>query len=383
LTNEQILTGQVGTAYDQLTKSIVATAKARAFSDTIAKNSLDLLTIEQKAQQNVTDILDKQAKLAPLLAAQANQASKSRGEFTGLDLQILDLQKEIRDLQLDQVENIENANKLKTESQVLESKITEQISNGAKFTNQANESRKESIKLEDELIARIELANRLRQDSQKKLEVLAPKALDQSPVFKEFNIQLAGNPVEDAVSQADQKVIDGLSKMRSSLSNFNAEASSILTQGIAMGIGDLAFALGDALASGANVVDALGPVLLGSIAGVLNQLGQLAIATGVAVEGIKTALTSLNPAVAIAAGVALVALAGFVSSKAKSLGSGKKGGGGSFSGTSGVSQGTSFSGQGATGLQFDRTLGLTGEFKVKGQDLVYVFNEANSRNQRG
>jgi len=57
------------------------------------------------------------------------------------------------------------------------------------------------------------------------------------------------------------------------------------------------------------------------------------------------------------------------------------GGGGSFGGT-GVSQGTSITG-GGQGLQFDRSLNLVGEFRVKGQDLVYVFNEASSRNQRG
>jgi archaellum component FlaC len=57
------------------------------------------------------------------------------------------------------------------------------------------------------------------------------------------------------------------------------------------------------------------------------------------------------------------------------------GGGGSFSGASGI--GTTFSGQGATGLQFDRSLQLSGEFRVKGQDLVYVFNEASTKNQRG
>ena len=61
---------------------------------------------------------------------------------------------------------------------------------------------------------------------------------------------------------------------------------------------------------------------------------------------------------------------------------GGRGGGGSFSGASGVSAGTSITG-GGQGLQFDRSLNLVGEFRVKGQDLVYVFNEASSRNQRG
>jgi hypothetical protein len=382
LSNEQILTGKVGGAYDELTKSITATAKARAFSDQIAKNSLDLLTLEQQAQERVNTLLEKQTKLAPLLAAQANQATKSRGEITGLDLQVLDLQKEIRDLQFEQVSNIESANKLKAQSEALEAKITTEISNGAKFTNQSNDARKESIKLEDELLARIQLGNELRKDAGGKLEKLAPQLLDQT-ITQKVDIQLSGTPVEDAVSKADQKVIDGLSNTRSKLLNFNKEATDILNQGISMGLGDVAFAIGEALATGGNVIESAGAVMLGAFATVLNQLGQLAIGTGVAMESIKAAFKSLGGGGAIAAGVALIALAGAVSSKAKKIGGGlNRGSAGSFSGASGVSAGTSFAGAGQ-GLQFDRSLNLVGEFRVKGQDLVYVFNEASSRNQRG
>jgi len=60
--------------------------------------------------------------------------------------------------------------------------------------------------------------------------------------------------------------------------------------------------------------------MLGTIGGVLEQLGKLAIQTGVALLSIKVALKSLNPAVAIAGGIALVALASVVKSKASSLG---------------------------------------------------------------
>lgn len=52
------------------------------------------------------------------------------------------------------------------------------------------------------------------------------------------------------------------------------------------------------------------------LANVLIDMGKLAIATGVAVLGIKKALESLNPYVALAAGVALVALGTFVRGKA-------------------------------------------------------------------
>jgi hypothetical protein len=170
------------------------------------------------------------------------------------------------------------------------------------------------------------------------------------------------------------------------LAEFNSQVSGIIEGGAEQTLGDFAFAIGDALASGGNVVKAAGAALLGGLAGILNQLGQLAIATGLAVEGIKKALTSLNPAVAIAAGVALVALAGFVSNKAKSLGSSSRGGGGggggSSVGTSGVGGGTSFAGGGQGGL-FAQNRDVSGEFVVKGNDLVYVLGQANNKINKG
>jgi len=115
---------------------------------------------------------------------------------------------------------------------------------------------------------------------------------------------------------------------------FLNEATSILEQGIENTLGDVAFAIGKALGEGGNALQAGGAALLGGIASTLNQLGQLAIATGVTLKAIKTALETLNPAVAIAAGVALVGLAGFVSSQANKL-SGNFGGGGAPSPGSG------------------------------------------------
>jgi len=379
LSQEQILSGNVGTAYDELTKSLIATAKARAASDQIAERSLNVLTLETQKAKLETKKLNE-AQIQALKTAQGlggagigttaitQKDLLARGENLNISKQQAELDEQIK------TENAEIAK--------LSEFITGQISQGAKFTKDTNTAKKEQIKLEDELILRLDAANRLRQESAGKLEKLAPELIKNEPIIQDINIGLSSAPLEDAISNADQKVIEGLSNVRNSLQNFNAEASAILENGVANGLGDLAFAFGDALASGANVIDSLGPVLLGSIASILNQLGQLAIATGVATEGIKVALTSLNPGLAIAGGIALVALAGFVSNKAKSLaGGGARGG--SFSGASGVSQGTAFTGQGASALPFDRTLGLTGEFRVKGQDLVYVFNEASSKNARG
>jgi TP901 family phage tail tape measure protein len=68
--------------------------------------------------------------------------------------------------------------------------------------------------------------------------------------------------------------------------------------------------LGEALVSGKFDTRAFVTMVIESFAGMAEQLGRTAIATGLAVEGIKKALQSLQGPVAIAAGVALLALAG-------------------------------------------------------------------------
>jgi hypothetical protein len=65
----------------------------------------------------------------------------------------------------------------------------------------------------------------------------------------------------------------------------------------------------------------VGRQVLGTILGLAEQVGKIAIGAGIAVEGIKKALQSLNPVAAIAAGTALIALAATVRSRLQSAAS--------------------------------------------------------------
>lgn len=111
---------------------------------------------------------------------------------------------------------------------------------------------------------------------------------------------------------------DALSNYQNAISSFNEGLADLIRGSLA----DFAAGFGDfigSLLTGAQKVSGFFPFLLNNIATVLDQLGKLAIAAGVAVLGIKKALESLNPFVAIAAGTALIALSSLVRNKAQKL----------------------------------------------------------------
>ena len=60
-------------------------------------------------------------------------------------------------------------------------------------------------------------------------------------------------------------------------------------------------------------------MIMSTFADMAIQIGKIAIGTGAAIEGIKQALSSLNPYVVAAAGAALIALGGFVKGQLKKV----------------------------------------------------------------
>jgi hypothetical protein len=249
-----------------------------------------------------------------------------------------------------------------------------------------NTEKEKELKIEDELIGRVELGNQLRDDANKKVEQLALSLLDVQKVGKNLDLS-EGITITPEIADIDDSK---KSAFITSLKEFNDEASRIITSGAVQGLGDIGYAIGEALANGGNVVKAAGKALLGGIATIAENLGQAAIKIGVTMIGIKLAFK--NPGTAIAAGVALIALAGYIRAKVGGGGGGGGitsgiggggGGGGSSVGGSGVGGGSSFTGGGAQGGLFEQNRDLNGELVVRGQDLVYVFNQASDRINKG
>lgn len=413
LTKEQILTGQVGDSYDILTKQIIANAKAKAFSDEITKNSTDLRTLEKQQNETANEILAKRVELQNAEARSNQSALRVSGQLAATDLDVSRIKSELTDLIKKQTESISDSNKIKETNIELDGLINKELQNGAVFTNNSTEANKKLIRTFEDLnqisqsltFASLERGASFFEDVEKQLTSLESGVASTRGIYTEniaaikksnedfaASLQGSGISVEQfyaAIANGAAEGFNSLGQFVQSLSTtqqFINDAFGALEKGIENTIGDVAFAIGDALASGGNVLKAGGAALLEGIAGIMNQLGQMAIEAGFTILAIKKSLETLNPYVAIAAGIALIALAGFVSSKAKKIsksgGGGGGGGGGASVGSSGVGGGTSFAGGGQGGL-FQQNRDLNGELVVRGQDLVYVFSQANNKINKG
>lgn len=139
---------------------------------------------------------------------------------------------------------------------------------------------------------------------------------------------------------------------------FNEQMTPIIEGGLqsmAIGIGS---ALGEAITNGGNLAGALASTVLGTIGDMAINLGKLAISMGITLKGIVEALKSLNPVVAIAAGIALIALGTMVKGAAGNIAKGKGGGGATASGPRSGAVAAFANG----GIVSGPTLGLMGEY---------------------
>lgn len=129
------------------------------------------------------------------------------------------------------------------------------------------------------------------------------------PIIPKLDIPAFKSPVVDLTSQLNK--------------DFEALSQTILQNGVTDAFAMLGQSIGGALANGGNLMQTLGAGLLGIIGNIATQLGKAAISIGVAMIGIKNAFK--NPLTAIAAGVALVALGAFISSKVANMTKGENG----------------------------------------------------------
>lgn len=194
------------------------------------------------------------------------------------------------------------------------------------------------------------------------------------------------------VSVETQRMTEQFQQAQMTAILFSEQLNSIVKSGVA----DFAASFGESVAglvSGSVSIQGALTGLLDSLLGILERLGKLAISTGVALLGIQTALKSLNPGVAIAAGAALIGLVKLVRSTLKNIAAPFAEGGLVFGPTLGLvgeGPGTTRSNPEVI-APLDKLRGMIGgasdvrvqgRFELDGSTLVAAFDTANRDNQR-
>jgi len=180
----------------------------------------------------------------------------------------------------------------------------------------------EQVKMAEDLIKGVEFAKAINLD---------PSSLIKSvETTEEMMVRLSASVSgAKAVLNAEQM------QMVINAQNFNEQFNTVwlnTLSDIAIGFGELV----GKFAEGGFSLSNVGNLFLTSLADMAIQVGKIAITTGIAVMGIKKALQSLNPYVAIAAGVALIAVGTLAKTQLNKAGGGTQAfaNGGIVSGTS-------------------------------------------------
>jgi uncharacterized membrane protein YgcG len=167
--------------------------------------------------------------------------------------------------------------------------------------------------------------------------------------------------------------------MKQVLIDFDASVNDLITNSIANTFSNLGAAIGDALATGGDVLSAIGTTIIQAFAGFLSDMGDLLIKYGTlaVVKGKLDLAIAAGGPISIGAGIAAIAVGVALKAAAGALGSfassgGNRGGGG------GGANNQSFSSSGFSG----GSGGGTVVFEISGQKLIGVLSNTINANRR-
>ncbi len=191
-------------------------------------------------------------------------------------------------------------------------------------------------------------------------------------------------PVGGFTSPILTSVEEGISEIEALWAALGPNLQEIANANLIPVLDSVGQSIGQALAQGGNVIQAIGGSLLQAFGNFLNQFGKQLILFGKAsLAFAKARLAVANPVTAIPAAKAAIVLGGILAvagAGLASFASGGFGGGGSLSGGSNFSGGGGFTGGASPGGgSFD---GGRVVFEISGTSLIGVLSRTANRNQR-
>jgi len=189
--------------------------------------------------------------------------------------------------------------------------------------------------------------------------------------------------IKASLAMLPEEVSSSLVAMTLALQEFNDSANELITNSIASTFANLGSAIGTALATGGDVLSAIGQTILQALGGFLSNMGDLLIKYGTLaiVKGkLDIAILTGGP-VAIGAGIAAIAVGIALKAAGSAIGSAATGGARSSTSSSSGSgaNNSSFSSSGFSG---GGNNGGTVVFEIAGQKLIGVLSNTINANRR-
>jgi hypothetical protein len=374
LSKEQILNGDVANAVKGVTDALIAKAKAQAYTGELVKLSQEEFKLEEKKLQ----LLSEKAKLEQSSASKNAAALAATGKNQDFVINAaIRNTKAIKDLD----------NQLSENAIELEKNAQAQ----AKWTSRINENVAASIRLKQEVEKPIKTFNTPQVTGIGNNIIPAPLFDVNGIAVFNGQVDAFGNKIKElpgviktSLGQVPVIINEALIQYTVIMAEFTNQLNELIQNSVPNAISNLGSALGEALATGTDVVSALGTSLLQSLGSFISQLGSMLIQYGLLLVGFgkaQLAFQAGDPVTKIGAGIAMIALGIAASAAGSAIGSfasgnGRGGGASSASGSGANNQSFSSSGFSSGGG------GGTVVFEIAGQKLIGVLNNTLNSNKR-
>lgn len=355
LNKENTTTKNIKKAVDDLTKAIENRAKVQGAEALIQQKAEELFLKQEKAQQAYKKAIDN----IPESLERARQANNAYARGIGAtQQQIFDQQKnEERQRDIANQRLSQSLGEAEKEYQEYVNNLKNILSGVPSILSAFNTNVTDTLRTFAPTVGPNPFANFIQPDLLSGQAKIAFQNL--SKVLAEDGPTI----IAPQLSNIEQRFAD----FKNRLATSTLDLASAVGSGFAQ--------LGQSLAQGANAFSAVGAAILSVMGDIATQLGQAAIAAGIAGIALKNLFA--NPAAAIAAGGALVAIGAALKSAQGSV-SGIGRGGGNIGGQGSTSRGFSQSVGSASNGFGDGTV----VFEIQGQSLVGVLQRTLGKNAR-
>lgn len=364
LSKEQILNGNVATAVDDVSRALIARARASAIASKLGENAAKRLELEEKREKAILEIQKAQENVENArLSAGVGGGSLLAGEI----------------LQLKRKENAYRE---------LVQEIKDLDAQSKKYSDREAQATKDSILLLKEKDKEVKKQKTFSTPQVTGVQSsLVPGGLvDVSGKVVQIakDVQGAEGVITTSMKNINVAFDTGFADAYEAMLDFSNSANDLIQQAITETFFSLGTMIGNSLAGAEGGLENAGNVILGILGNFMTDFGKLMIQTGVGLVVAKKMLSSGNGYAMIAAGVVLAAVGTAFASKSKAM---QKGAGASLGGSSGGNYDTganysspaSGSSYSSGGSSFN---GGNVVFEIEGQKLVGVLSNTLGRNTK-